>query len=156
MVFCVIYVFATLFEFALLMLLQKQVFALKIKKLLASLPEEYANSRAESIYRKTGINIRAKSMRARKNKAAQSKVIDTAILSLESGIDLSSSATTIWEEGQIGNISFHNNENKQAHIPTMRDAKERKTSCGRCDKKKGRFDRLIMKMRRLQNYLIKA
>ena len=149
MVFCVIYVFATLFEFALLMLLQKQVFALKIKKLLASLPEEYANSRAESIYRKTGINIRAKSMRAGKKKDAQSTVRDTAIDSLESGIDLFSSATKIWEEGQIGNISFHNNENKQAHIPKMRDAKERKTSCGRYDKNKGRFDRVIMKVGRL-------
>ena len=149
MVFCVIYVFATLFEFALLMLLQKQVFALKIKKLLASLPEEYANSRAESIYRKTGINIRAKSMRAGKKKDAQSTVRDTAIDSLESGNDLFSSATKIWEEGQIGNISFHNNENKQAHIPKMRDAKERKTSCGRYDKNKGRFDRVIMKIGRL-------
>ena len=149
MVFCVIYVFATLFEFALLILLQKQVFALRIKKLLAELPEEYANSRAESIYRSTGINIRAKSMRAGKKKDAQSTVRDTAIDSLESGNDLFSSATKIWEEGQIGNISFHNNENKQAHIPKMRDAKERKTSCGRYDKNKGRFDRVIMKIGRL-------
>ena len=107
MVFCVIFVFATLVQFAILLFLQKQIFGARIQKAYSSLDNLTGHSRNGS--KRSNRLSRSSSVRTQEQTLSGAGLVNDprGYNSTESGLELSVSATVPLQA--ISHCSSHRN-----------------------------------------------
>ena len=107
MVFCVIFVIATLVQFAILLFLQKQIFGARIQKAYSSLDNRTGHSRTGS--KRSNRLSRSSSVRTQEQTLSGAGLVNDprGYNSTESGLELSVSATVPLQA--ISHCSTHRN-----------------------------------------------
>ena len=118
MVFCVIFVFSTLLEFAILIFVQKQIFDRKIKKAVDELCRDRLLSRSASRFSGNGVSIKSSnkisSTSINGNDNGNQEIADpeySTSLSTDNGMVEIRSSDDIIENGIIGNETNRSEKN---------------------------------------------